>query len=294
MRSTPRRNDHRLCEADGFSACAGQHSRVISVRNLALGEPAATDPEEHYLARQANRLYLMRGIEVPGGGAFHPKTYLFARRDEATLVVGSGNLTRQGIDAGKEVFTVFDTRTEQGLSTLRAWAAWIGRLVAGADDEQLTRRFAALREQCPWLVGMIGATPFAVNEERSLLDQFAEQLPSTVDELHVSAPYYDRNALALAEALDRIQPKELHLYFGLGTKVHGPSLAAVLETANCQLQVRRFDPATFPRQAPRGRLRQRGPATVRLAESVARSADAHLCRRSPRQLRGSAHPARQR
>jgi len=164
-------------------------------------------PEEHYLARQANRLYLMRGIEVPGGGAFHAKTYLFARRDEATLVIGSGNLTRQGIDAGKEVFTAFDTRTEQGLSTLRAWAAWMGRLVANADDEQLTRRFAALREQCPWMVGMIGATPFAVNEERPLLDQFAEQLPPTVDELHVSAPYYDRNALALAAALERIQPK---------------------------------------------------------------------------------------
>ena len=202
-------------------------------------------PEEHYLARQANRLYLMRGIEVPGGGAFHPKTYLFARRDEATLVVGSGNLTRQGIDAGKEAFTAFDTRTEQGLFTLRAWAAWMGRLVAKADDEQLTRRFAALREQCPWMVGMIGATPFAVNEERPLLDQFAEQLPPTVDELHVSAPYYDRNALALAAALERIQPKELHLYLGLGTKVHGPSLAAVVEAANCQLQVRRFDPATF-------------------------------------------------
>ena len=96
------------------------------------------------------------------------------------------------------------------------------------------------------MVGTIGATPFAVNEERSLLDQFAEQLPPTVDELHVSAPYYDRDALALAEALDRIQPKELHLYFGLRCCIcHGPSLAAVVETANCQLQVRRFDPATF-------------------------------------------------
>ena len=110
---------------------------------------------------------------------------------------------------------------------------------------QCARRFVALREQCPWMVGMIGATPFAVNEERPLLDQFAEQLPPTVDELHVSAPYYDRNALALAAALERIRPKELHLYLGLGTKVHGPSLAAVVETANCQLQVRRFDPATF-------------------------------------------------
>jgi hypothetical protein len=203
------------------------------------------DPEEHYLARQANRFYLMRGIELRGGGAFHPKTYLFVRRDEATLVVGSGNLTRQGIDAGKEVFAAFDTGTERGLSTLRAWAAWVGRLVADADDEQLTRRFAALREQSPWMTGIIGATPFAVNEQRSLLDQFTEQLPSTVNELHVSAPYYDRDAFALAEAIDRIQPQELHLYFGLGTKVHGPSLAGVLEAANCQLHVRRFDPATF-------------------------------------------------
>ena len=39
--------------------------------------------------------------------------------------------------------------------------------------------------------------------------------------------------------------RQLHLYFGLGTKVHGPSLAAVVETANRQLHVRRFDPATF-------------------------------------------------
>ena len=136
------------------------------------------DPQEHYLARQANRIYLMRGIELPGGGAFHPKTYLFARSEEATLVVGSGNLTRQGIDAGKEVFTAFDTRTELGLSALRAWAVWMGRLVVNADDEQLSRRFAALREQCPWMAGTIGTTPFAVNEQQSLLGQFVEQLPA--------------------------------------------------------------------------------------------------------------------
>ncbi len=203
------------------------------------------DPEEHYLARQANRFYLMRGIELRGGGIFHPKTYLFVRRNEATLVVGSGNLTRQGIDAGKEVFTAFDTSSEVGISTLRAWAAWIGRLVADANDEQLTHRFAALREQCPWMAGPIGATPFAINERESLLKQFVEQLPAAVDELHVSAPYYDREALALAAIIDQIKPKQFHLYIGLGTKVHGPSLAAVIDAADCECTVRRFEPATF-------------------------------------------------
>jgi hypothetical protein len=203
------------------------------------------DPSEHYLARQANRIYLLRGVEIGGGGAFHPKTYLFVRRDEATLVVGSGNLTRRGIDAGKEVFATFDTRTETGLSTLRAWAAWIGRLVEKAEDEQLTRRFGALREQCPWLTGTIGPTPFAVNELQPLLGQFVDQLPGTVDELHISAPYYDRDAKALAEVLDRIHPRKLHLYFGLDTSVHGPSLANVVEAAACQVELHRFDPATF-------------------------------------------------
>src|SRR6266496_1245812 len=203
------------------------------------------DPQDHYLAPQANRLYLMRGIELRGGGAFHPKTYLFARRDQATLIVGSGNLTRQGIDAGKEVFARFDTGTELGLSTLRAWAGWIRRLVENADDDQLTRRFAALRDQCPWMTGTIGPTPFAVNEQQPLLDQFVQQLPGTVEELHVSAPYYDRNALALAEALDRIQPKKLHLYFGMDTKVHGAALAAEVKAADCPVHLHRFDPPTF-------------------------------------------------
>ena len=206
---------------------------------------AGLGADEHYLARQANRVYLLRGVQLRGGGAFHPKTYLFVRRDGATLVVGSGNLTRGGLDVGKEVFASFDAHSDTGLSTLRAWAAWIGRLVASADDEQLTRRFGALREQCPWMTGPVGPTPFVVNEQQALLDQFVDRLPGTVDELHVVAPYYDRDARALAEALDRIQPRRLRLYLGLDTSVHGPSLASVVQEADCEVQLRRFDPATF-------------------------------------------------
>ena len=95
------------------------------------------------------------------------------------------------------------------------------------------------------MTGPHGSTPFVFNEQRSLLDQFVGQLPGTVDELHISAPYYDREANALAEVLKRIQPKQLHLYFGLDTNVHGPSLANVVSGANCEVQLRRFDPPTF-------------------------------------------------
>jgi hypothetical protein len=178
---------------------------------------ARLDADEHYLARQANRVYLLRGVQLPGGGAFHPKTFLFARRDEATLLIGSGNLTRSGLDSGKEVFSSFSASTNEGLATIRAWARWIGALVETADDEQLRRRFAALREQCHWLLGPVGSSPFVVNDERPLLEQFVERLPGAADELHVSAPYYDRDARALAEALQLIQPKRLHVYLGLAT-----------------------------------------------------------------------------
>lgn len=203
------------------------------------------EPDQHYLARQANRVYLLRGVQLLGGGAFHPKTFLFARRDEATLLIGSGNLTRSGLDAGREVFAAFSTSTEEGLATLRAWGRWIGRLIAGAADDQLTRRFAALREQCPWITGPAEPSPFAVNDEHPLLTQFVEQLPGAVDELHVSAPYYDRDALALAEALRRTRPRRLHMYFGLGTSVDGPSLTGVLMAADCDIHLHRFEPPTF-------------------------------------------------
>jgi len=214
------------------------HSKLSEIWN-------GLDPREHYLARHANRVYLLRGIQLPGGGAFHPKTYLFVRRDEVTLIVGSGNLSRQGIDAGKEVFTSFDTSTELGIHTLRAWAGWISRLVDGVSDAMLTRRFIALREQCPWMVGPVGPTPFASNEHRPLLDRFIDQLPGPVDELHVAAAYYDRDAQALAEALERIQPKALHLYYGSDTSVHGPSLAQVIAETDREVHLRRFEPSRF-------------------------------------------------
>ena len=31
---------------------------------------AGLTPEQHYLARQANRVYLLRGVQLRGGGAF--------------------------------------------------------------------------------------------------------------------------------------------------------------------------------------------------------------------------------
>jgi hypothetical protein len=198
--------------------------------------------EDHHLARKAGHRYLVRGMRPAGGGAFHPKTYLFSRAQGATLVVGSGNLTADGIDRGHEVFTSFDTRQPQDLPSLRAYGKWMSALVEEEDDLRLRQRWIALREDNPWLTGPADGTMFIANQQRSILDQFAERLPDSVAELHVTAPFFDRDARALKELVGRCDPDRLLLYLGAGTKVHGPSLAKLLRES-VETTILQFDPA---------------------------------------------------
>ena len=94
---------------------------------------------ERYLARRVGSRYLLRGIRLADGGAFHAKTYLFVRADDATLVVGSGNLTRDGIDGGREVFTSFSTARDADLPSLRD----LGRLDVAPGPGRTTTNCSA-------------------------------------------------------------------------------------------------------------------------------------------------------
>jgi HKD family nuclease len=199
---------------------------------------------EHYLARRVGSRYLLRGVQVPGGGAFHPKTYLLVRASDATLIVGSGNLTRDGIDGGREVFTSFSTEREGDLPSLRAWAAWMSRLVQAQDDALLRERWKALRDACPWILGSTDGSAFLVNDERTLLEQLTNRLPATVRELHVTAPFFDRHAQALDELISATAPGRVVLYAGAGMSVDGPSLAGVLGKAS-SVRLFSYEPRTF-------------------------------------------------
>jgi hypothetical protein len=205
-------------------------------RNLPAGD--------EYLAKKAGRRYLLRGVSPAGGGAFHPKTYLFARAEGATLLVGSGNLSREGIDRGHEVFTSFDSERAEDLPTMRAWAEWMSRLVEQEDDEVLRRRWLALREDNPWMVGSREGSALVTNDQESMIDQLVARLSDRVVELHVTAPFFDRNAVALRELIRRCEPEHLELYVGGGVNVHGPSLAAALDEAKA-VQVRTYEPHSF-------------------------------------------------
>lgn len=179
--------------------------------------------------RRANRDYLLRPV-LFGTGAFHPKTYLLGNASEGVLLVGSGNLTLAGVERGREIFTVFRSGDPDDVASIRGWRDWMNGIVERLDDEEVAYRWLRLRKECgTWLEGDIADSRFIGSGARSILDQFADGVDGRVDELHVMAPFYDRNAVALKALLHRFQPARLHVYLGAQTSVHGPALAGVVE-----------------------------------------------------------------
>lgn len=201
---------------------------------------------DRYVAANANRRYVLRGMRVPSGGRFHPKTYLFASRRRTVLLVGSGNLTRSGLDRGSETFAEFDASIEADQPVFRAWASWMRELIEARDDDILRRRYEHLRAMLPVLVGPSDQDVFFTNGTRPFADVIDELVPTDVTELHVSAPYFDEHAQALRGLIEKLAPSEaIHVYFGARPSVDGQALAAVLTQAGVQAAVYRFDPDRF-------------------------------------------------
>jgi len=178
-----------------------------------------------------NRRWLLRGVR-PTGPSFHPKSYLAVAAGRATLLVGSGNLSLSGIDDGREVFTTFRSGTADGDRAIATWRSWMRRLVRRINDPLLTERFADLEERLPASGrGAPEAEDLLLlhNLDTALVDQLTGALPvSAVDELHLAAPFYDRDAEAVGRLVSRLTPRRVTVYVGSTTSVDGPALRRAL------------------------------------------------------------------
>jgi hypothetical protein len=195
--------------------------------------------------RRVNRDYLLRPV-LFGTGAFHPKTYLLGNATEGTLLVGSGNLTLGGVERGHEVFTQFHSGEPKDVGSIRGWRQWMEGIVERLDDHEVTYRWLRLRKECgDWLEGEPVGSQFVATGDQSILDQLAMAIDPPVDELHVMAPFYDRDALALAALIDRFHPRRLLVYVGARTSVHGPALAAIISGFDGQAVLNQIEPLEF-------------------------------------------------
>jgi len=197
-----------------------------------------------------NRRWLLRGAPV-GNGAFHPKTFLAITGKRAKLLVGSGNLSRNGLDGGSEVFTEFNSGTTIGNAAIAAWQTWMRRIIEMIGDITLASRFKDLEQRFPDVPPLAPAVeePLLHNLDRSIADQFAEGILSEtdgrVDELLLSAPFYDQDAKAVEQLLGNLKPRKVSLYLTNSIAVNGKSLSSVLSACGAAVDIFGYEPDKF-------------------------------------------------
>ena len=228
---------------------------------------------------------------LPGGGAFHPKTYLFARADEATLIVGSGNLTRAGHRRWPRGFVDFTTQREEDLPSLRAWArGWAGSCSRGGREllRVVDARCASMALDDRPDRGL--AIPQPTTSARCSTSS-SSGFPAA-SELHVSAPYYDRDAKALESSIDALRPRAAHAVLRASAKRPRAVARRRAWRRRATCASRRFEPPTFVHAKLIGAVCADGRGLLfwRLAEPLPRRARRSPRRNRPRQLRGGGHP----
>ncbi len=223
---------------------------VVLADRRRLDESLAAIPAERLdTLGPVNRRWLLRGLQV-GTGRFHPKSYLAVRPRSATLMVGSGNLSTNGIDAGREVFTSFSSGSPVGAAALTTWRSWMRRVVGASGDTLLAERFADLEQRLPKpdRPMAVSDSPVWHNLDEPLGPRFCDTvkaLATEVDELIATAPFFDEEGEALGSLVDRLRPKLLRLYTTSTTSVAGSALLDRLRGAECEIEVFAYEPDRF-------------------------------------------------
>lgn len=235
---------------------------------------ARIPPERADTLATVNRRWLLRGVQA--GGAFHPKTYLSATSRKATLLVGSGNLSVDGLDEGREVFTTFRSGTPVGDQALATWETWMRRLVQMVGDTTLAERFQDLGQRMPEPSAdpAPGPSPLLHNLDSAIAGQLADIVRNEGDaeELLLAAPFYDADAVATGTLLDTIRPRRVTLFVTGTTSVNGESLARRLTASGAKVTVMAYEPDQFVHAKLVGVITGRGSWLLSGSANLSRAA----------------------
>ncbi|MGQ4358755.1 hypothetical protein [Streptomyces sp. SAS_272] len=207
----------------GVTQATGARVTVVGDVSMARNDPRSV--------RRAGRSYLA-GLAYAYGPAFHPKLFVLAGPEHATIALGSGNTTLAGWQANAELWTVLRVDGEQSPTAVPELSAWLRGLPEwvrfSAGVPQALGRVAALLDRLHR-----DRTPAAsqVRVVSSLRSPIIDQLPQgPVDELAVFAPFYDRRSMALRRLLERFRPSRFTLAYQPGlSDLDGPSVAALVK-----------------------------------------------------------------
>lgn len=153
----------------------------------------------------ANRRYLLHPISVHG--VFHPKILLFASATSGLLIIGSANLTQDGLSSNAELVSIFHYRSgssEAALPLFQQAFAFFTALQHRWPGERAAGNLHSMAEEAPWLQQPLPSTPLQPvppvllhNLDQPLWTQIAARLPGPVEELWAVSRFFDEAPTAL-------------------------------------------------------------------------------------------------
>jgi hypothetical protein len=156
-----------------------------------------------YAVKRAGTAYL------PGlatcSGSFHPKVVVLAGTGDATVAVGSGNLSASGWQGNDELWSIHHANQTSGSPVVTQTAQWLRDLSAvvrvGQGVTSAMERTAARLEG----VATGDGPAYLVT---TLPQPIIDQLPAgPVDELLLYAPFHDPNGEAIARLIEHFAPE---------------------------------------------------------------------------------------
>lgn len=165
--------------------------------------------------RHLNRTWL--AVPVRTNGSAHAKFVLLAGAEDGLLLVGSGNMSISGYAGPGECFSAYRWSAEEP-NDFGAFAAMrqftTGLSEGGLIDATASERVDAFWSAQPWLRDepKDPASPVRHNLDVPLGEQFVEAVAGEpVEELLVSAPFFDRDCRALVRLAQELEPKRVRV-----------------------------------------------------------------------------------
>ncbi len=179
-----------------------------------------------YAVRRAGTAYL------PGlawcSGAFHPKMLVIAGPEQATIAIGSGNLSVAGWQGNDELWSIHHAQPGSPSAVATGVALWLRAL---PNDVDLTEGVAEALARTANLLDGFADEDDETRFLHSLHQPILEQLPvGPVDHLSVYAPFHDPGAEALRALIERLEPTTITVAVQPSlTRIDGPAVARQLE-----------------------------------------------------------------
>jgi HKD family nuclease len=206
--------------------------------------------EESDRPKKANLRYLLQPVGATGN--FHPKIFFLARHDRARLIIGSANLTRNGITSNAEMAASFEYeegKNEMFKPLFKEAFSYISEIAKRFPTTTVYQNLNAIVRDLPWLVSddesSIATPAFVHNLVEPIWPQLCRDIAGPVDTIYVLSRYFDADPSLLDEVDKTLSPKKVKIFSQNGiTNLTSEWLSHPMAKANrAQILMCRFSDA---------------------------------------------------